>query len=357
MESSMLYQKLAKIFATDIGIDLGTANCLVFVKDHGILLNEPSVVAVTDGERREVVAVGEEAKRMLGRTPGHIKAIRPMKDGVIADFDITEEMLRYFIQKAVRQVSPRRRLLHPRVLVGVPSGITEVEIRAVKDSAQRAGAGEIYLIAEPMAAAIGSGLPVMEPSGSMIVDIGGGTTEVAVVSLSGLVEARSIRVAGDEMDTCIVHYMKRAHNLLIGERSAEQIKIQIGSATTKNDEVSMNVKGRDLISGLPKTITITGFEIRTALQEPLTSIVEAIRSTLENCPPELASDLIDRGIMLAGGGALLKELDVLIAEETGLPVFVADNPLQAVALGTGIVLQEMDAMARSLASSSTSRKR
>lgn len=346
----MLYQKLAKIFATDIGIDLGTANCLVFVRDHGIVLSEPSVVAVTDGDhKQEVVAVGEEAKRMLGRTPGHIRAIRPMKDGVIADFDVTEEMLRYFIQKAIKKVQRKRRFLHPRVLVAVPSGITEVETRAVKDSAQRAGAGEIYLIEEPMAAAIGVGLPVMEPSGSMIVDIGGGTTEVAVVSLAGIVEARSIRVAGDEMDSGIVQHMKRAHNLLIGERTAEQIKVRIGSATQLKDSDTMEVKGRDLISGLPKTIEITGEEIRNALQEPLTSIIEAIRSTLEHCPPELAADLIDRGVMLAGGGALLKDIDKLITEETGLPVFVADNPLQAVAMGTGIVLQEIDTMARTLA--------
>lgn len=353
----MLYQKLAKFFATDIGIDLGTANCLVYVRDHGILLNEPSVVAVAEGEKREVVAVGEEAKRMLGRTPGHIKAIRPMKDGVIADFDITEEMLRYFIQKALKKVHKRKRFLHPRVLIAVPSGITEVETRAVKDSAQRAGAGEIYLIEEPMAAAIGVGLPVMEPSGSMIVDIGGGTTEVAVVSLSGIVEARSLRVAGDQMDLCVVQHMKRAHNLLIGERTAEQIKIRIGSATPHNDEATLEVKGRDLISGLPKTILITGEEIRLTLQEPLTSIIEAIRSVLEHCPPELAADLIDRGIMLAGGGALLKDIDKLISEETGLPVFVSDNPLQAVANGTGVVLQEMDAMAKALASSKANKNR
>ncbi|MCF7790998.1 MAG: rod shape-determining protein [Victivallales bacterium] len=349
----MLYQKLAKVFATDIGIDLGTANCLVFVRDHGILLSEPSVVAVAEGnDKQEVVAVGEEAKRMLGRTPGNIRAIRPMKDGVIADFDITEEMLRYFIQKAIRKVHKRRRFLHPRVLVAVPSGITEVETRAVKDSAQRAGAGEIYLIEEPMAAAIGVGLPVMEPSGSMIVDIGGGTTEVAVVSLAGIVESRSIRVAGDEMDAGIVQHMKRAHNLLIGERTAEQIKMKIGCATETKDAETMEVKGRDLISGLPKTIEIAGEEIRNALQEPVTSIIEAIRSTLEHCPPELAADLIDRGVMLAGGGAMLKDIDKLTTEETGLPVFVADNPLQAVATGTGIVLQEIDTMAKTLARSS-----
>jgi len=352
----MLYQKLAKFFATDIGIDLGTANSLVYVRDHGILLNEPSVVAVADGTK-EVIAVGEEAKRMLGRTPGHIKAVRPMKDGVIADFDITEDMIRYFIQKAMRKIHPRKRILHPRVLIAVPSCITEVETRAVKDCALRSGAGEIYLIEEPMAAAIGVGLPVMEPSGSMIVDIGGGTTEVAVISLSGIVESRSLRVAGDELDTCIVQHMKRTHNLLIGERTAEQIKIRIGSASPQNDEITLEVKGRDLISGLPKTIQITGEEIRVSLQEPLTSVIEAIRSTLEHCPPELASDLIDRGIMLAGGGALLRDIDKLISEETGLPVFISDNPLLAVANGTGVVLQEMDAMAKALASSSKNQRR
>ncbi len=351
----MFYHKLAKVFATDIGIDLGTANCLVFIRDKGIVFSEPSVVAVSGGTKREVIAVGLEAKRMLGRTPGHIKAIRPMRDGVIADFEITEEMLRYFITQARKKVHQRRRVLSPRVLVAVPSGITEVETRAVKDSAQRAGAGEIYLIEEPMAAAIGVGLPVTEPSGSMIVDIGGGTTEVAVVSLSGIVESRSIRVAGDEMDAAISQHMKRAHNLLIGERSAEYIKINIGTAYPVNDEETMEVKGRDLISGLPKTIRVSAKEIRLSLQEPVTSIVEAIRSTLEQCPPELAADLIDRGVMLAGGGALLRELDRLITEETGLPVFVADNPLQAVANGTGVVLQEMDVMARTL-SMTTRRK-
>jgi rod shape-determining protein MreB len=266
-------------------------------------------------------------------------------------------MLRYFIQKAMKKVHPRRRFLHPRVLIAVPSGITEVETRAVKDSAQRAGAGEIYLIEEPMAAAIGVGLPVMEPSGSMIVDIGGGTTEVAVISLSGIVEARSLRVAGDQIDQCIVQHLKRAHNLLIGERTAEQIKIRIGSAAPQNDEATLEVKGRDLISGLPKTILITGEEIRQTLQEPLTSIIESIRSTLEHCPPELAADLIDRGIMLAGGGALLRDIDKLISEETGLPVFVSDNPLQAVANGTGVVLQEMDAMAKALAATSAANKK
>jgi rod shape-determining protein MreB len=347
----MFYLKLSRFFSNDIGIDLGTANCLVFVRDKGIVLMEPSVVAITEGTK-EVLAVGSEAKRMLGRTPGNIRAVRPMKDGVIADFDITEEMLRYFIQKARTKVSPRRRLLPPRVLIAVPTGITEVETRAVKDSAQRAGAREIYLIEEPMAAAIGVGLPVAEPSGSMIVDIGGGTTEVAVISLSGIVESRSIRVGGDEMDAGICQHMKRVYNLMIGERTSENIKIQIGSAYPEEvDDATMDVKGRDLVSGLPKTIKITAAEIRTALQEPITGIVEAVRSCLERCPPELAADLIDRGIMLAGGGALLRGLDRLITEETGLPVLVADEPLKAVATGTGVVLQEMDTMARALSSS------
>jgi len=343
----MFYQKLARFFSSDIGIDLGTANCLVFVRDRGIVLNEPSVVAITESTR-EVLAVGNDAKRMLARTPANTKAVRPMKDGVIADFDITEEMLRYFIQKARMKVAGRRRFLSPRVLIAVPSGITEVETRAVQDSAQRAGAGEIYLIEEPMAAAIGVGLPVAEPSGSMVVDIGGGTTEVAVISLSGIVEAKSVRVGGDEMDAAISQHMKRVYNLMVGERTAETIKIEIGSAYPREDDITLEVKGRDLVSGLPKTIKITAREIRTALQEPVTSIVEAVRSTLERCPPELAADLIDRGIMLAGGGSLLQGLDRLISEETGLPVFVAEDPLIAVASGTGVVLQEMDSMARAL---------
>ena len=340
----MLLQKVARFLSSDIGIDLGTANCLVYVKDKGVVLNEPSVVAISE-RSKEVLAVGEEAKRMLGRTPGNIKAVRPMKYGVIADFEVTEAMLRYFIQKAKTKVPARCRLVKPRVLVAVPSGITEVETRAVKDSAERAGASEIFLIEEPMAAAIGVGLPVSEPSGSMIVDIGGGTTEVAVISLSGIVEAKSVRVGGDEMDQAIIQHMKRVYNLMIGVRTAEDIKIQIGSAyPEENNEVFTEVKGRDLVSGLPKTIKVSSREIRTALQEPVTSIVEAVRSTLERCPPELAADLIDRGIMLAGGGSLLRGLDRLISEETGLPVFVADDALKAVANGTGVVLPEMDNM-------------
>ena len=340
----MLLQKVARFLSSDIGIDLGTANCLVYVKDKGVVLNEPSVVAISE-RSKAVLAVGEEAKRMLGRTPGNIKAVRPMKYGVIADFEVTEAMLRYFIQKAKTKVPARCRLVKPRGLVAVPSGITEVETRAVKDSAERAGASEIFLIEEPMAAAIGVGLPVSEPSGSMIVDIGGGTTEVAVISLSGIVEAKSVRVGGDEMDQAIIQHMKRVYNLMIGVRTAEDIKIQIGSAyPEENNEVFTEVKGRDLVSGLPKTIKVSSREIRTALQEPVTSIVEAVRSTLERCPPELAADLIDRGIMLAGGGSLLRGLDRLISEETGLPVFVADDALKAVANGTGVVLQEMDNM-------------
>ena len=341
----MLYQFLSKFFASDIGIDLGTANCLVFVRDKGIVLSEPSVVAIIESTK-EVLAVGSEAKRMLGRTPGNIKAVRPMKDGVIADFEITEDMLRYFIQKARQYVTRRRRFLSPRVMVAVPSGITEVETRAVKDSAQRAGAAEILLIKEPMAAAIGVGLPVEDASGSMIVDIGGGTTEVAVLSLGNIVEARSVRVGGDEMDVAISQHMKRVYNLMIGERTAEEIKIKIGSAYPLEEELSMDVKGRDLVTGLPKTIKITDEEIRKALEEPVTSIVDSVIGTLERCPPELAADLIDRGIMLAGGGALLKGLDRMLLEETGLPVFVAEDPLKAVANGTGKILQEIDAVGK-----------
>ncbi len=342
MISTTLYQKLSSYFSTDIGIDLGTANCLVFVKDQGVILNEPSVVAVT-GRDKEVIAVGADAKRMLGRTPGDIKAIRPMKDGVIADFQITEEMLKYFIRK-VRQTLPWFKKLGPRVLIAVPSGITEVETRAVEDSASRAGAREVFLIEEPMAAAIGVGLPFGEAEGSMIVDIGGGTTDVAVLSLSGVVEARSVRVGGDEMDAAICQHMKRHYNLTIGERTSEEIKIVLGSAYPVKDEATMEVKGRDLMKGLPKTIEITGKEIRESLQDPVSSILEAVHTTLERCPPELSADLIDRGIMLAGGGAMLAGLDQLITEETGLPVFVAEESLTAVAKGTGVVLEEIDTM-------------
>jgi len=342
----MLLQRLTSLFSNDIGIDLGTANTLVFVRDRGIVLSEPSVVAVL-ADTNKVLAVGMEAKRMLGRTPGNIHAIRPMKDGVIADFEITEEMLRYFIQK----VQGRRKIMRPRVLVAVPSGITEVETRAVKESALHAGAREVHLVEEPMAAAIGVGIPVQEPSGNMIVDIGGGTTEVAVISLAGIVECRSLKSGGDAMDLAIVQYMKRAYSLLIGERTAEQIKIDIGSSYKLEEPLTREVKGRDLMGGLPKTVTILSEEIREALLEPVTHIVEAVRMSLERCPPELAADLIDHGIVLAGGGALLRGLDRLISEETGLPVTVADDPLTAVAKGTGIVLMEMDTLSRAVRSS------
>ena len=323
-------------FSNDIGIDLGTANTLVYVKDHGIVLREPSVVAVKAGTN-EVLAVGDDAKRMLGRTPGNIVAIRPLKDGVIADFEVTEAMLRHFIQK----VHNRRRMARPRVVIAVPSGITEVEKRAVKESATQAGAREVYLIEEPMAAAIGVGLPVQEASGNMIVDIGGGTTEVALISLSGIVYSRSVRVAGDELDEAIVQYMKRAYNLMIGERTAEDIKIRIGSAYPLTKETTMEVKGRDMVAGLPKTITITSQEVREALLEPLNTIIDSVRVTLERCPPELSADLVDRGIVLAGGGGLLRGLDKRLSEETGLPVHVAEDPLSAVAEGTGKVLSEL----------------
>jgi len=321
----------------DIGIDLGTANTLVYVKDHGIVLREPSVVAVKTGTN-EVVAVGDDAKRMLGRTPGGITAIRPLKDGVIADFRVTEAMLRHFIRK----VHNRRSMVRPRVVIAVPSGITEVEKRAVKESAEQAGAREVYLMEEPMAAAIGVGLPVQEAAGNMIVDIGGGTTEVAIISLSGIVYARSVRVAGDELDEAIMNYMKRAYNLMIGERTAEEIKLRIGSAFPMGKEATMEVKGRDMVAGLPKTITITSQEVREAMLEPLNTIIDAVRTTLERCPPELSADLVDRGIMLAGGGALLRGLDKLLQEETALPVHVAEDPLSAVAEGTGRVLSELE---------------
>ncbi len=331
-----MFMRFFDLLSNDIGIDLGTANSLVYVKDRGIVLREPSVVAIQTGTTR-VLAVGEEAKRMLGRTPGNITAIRPMKDGVIADFEITEAMLRYFIRK----VQNHRMMVKPRIIISVPSGITEVEKRAVKDSAIHAGAREVYLIEEPMAAAIGVGLPVQEPAGNMIVDIGGGTTEVALISLAGIVFSRSVRVGGDEMDEAIIQYMKRAYNLMIGERTAEQIKITIGSACPASQEPGMEVKGRDLVAGLPKTLTLTAEEVREALHEPVAAIIEAIRFTLERCPPELSADLVDRGLVLAGGGALLKGIDKLIAEQTGLPVHIADEPLSAVAEGTGMVLHEL----------------
>jgi len=336
-----MFRKFFGFLSSDIGIDLGTANTLVYVRDQGIVLREPSVVAVQAGTNK-VLAVGNEAKRMLGRTPGNIVAIRPLKDGVIADFEITEAMLSHLIRKA----HGGRRMVRPRVVIAVPSGITEVEKRAVKDSATHAGAREVYLIEEPMAAAIGVGLPIQEAAGNMIIDIGGGTTEVALISLAGIVFSRSVRVAGVELDEAIVQYLKRNFNMAIGERTAEDIKIKLGSAIKLPKEISMEVKGRDLVAGLPKTITLTSQEVREALSEPLNSIVDAVRTTLERCPPELASDLVDRGMVLAGGGALLRGLDQLLREETNLPVHVADDPLSAVAEGTGRVLGEIDVLRR-----------
>ena len=330
-----MFNGLLGLFSNDIGIDLGTANTLVYVKGQGIVLREPSVVAVRSGTS-QVLAVGDEAKRMLGRTPGNIVAVRPLKDGVIADFEMTESMLRHFITKV-----HNRKWVRPRVVIAVPSGITEVEKRAVKESAAHAGAREVYLIEEPMAAAIGVGLPVQDAAGNMIIDIGGGTTEVALISLSGIVLSRSVRVAGDELDEAIACYMKRAYNLMIGERTAEEIKIKIGSAYPVEKETSMEVKGRDLVAGLPKTLTITSQEVREALLEPISTIVESVRVTLERCPPELSADLVDRGLVLAGGGALLRGLDKLLQEETGLPVHVAEDPLSAVAEGTGRALSEL----------------
>jgi rod shape-determining protein MreB len=330
-----MFNGLLGLFSNDIGIDLGTANTLVFVKDQGIVLREPSVVAVRSGTS-QVLAVGDEAKRMLGRTPGNIVAVRPLKDGVIADFEMTESMLRHFITKV-----NNRKWVRPRVVIAVPSGITEVEKRAVKESAAHAGAREVYLIEEPMAAAIGVGLPVQDAAGNMIIDIGGGTTEVALISLSGIVFSRSVRVAGDELDEAIAGYMKRAYNLMIGERTAEEIKIRIGSAYPMDKETSMEVKGRDLVAGLPKTLAITSQEVREALLEPIATIVESVRVTLERCPPELSADLVDRGLVLAGGGALLRGLDKLLQEETGLPVHIAEDPLSAVAEGTGRALSEI----------------
>ena len=330
-----MFNGLLGLFSNDIGIDLGTANTLVYVKDQGIVLREPSVVAVRSGTS-QVLAVGDEAKRMLGRTPGNIVAVRPLKDGVIADFEMTESMLRHFITKV-----HNRKWVRPRVVIAVPSGITEVEKRAVKESAAHAGAREVYLIEEPMAAAIGVGLPVQDAAGNMIVDIGGGTTEVALISLSGIVFSRSVRVAGDELDDAIAGYMKRAYNLMIGERTAEEIKIKIGSAYPMDKETSMEVKGRDLVAGLPKTLAISSQEVREALLEPIATIVESVRVTLERCPPELSADLVDRGLVLAGGGALLRGLDRLLQEETGLPVHIAEDPLSAVAEGTGRALSEL----------------
>lgn len=333
----MSFKQALGFLSNDIGIDLGTANTLVYVKDKGIVLREPSVVAVYNNSRK-VRAVGLEAKKMLGRTPGNITAVRPMKDGVIADFEITEAMLRYFIGK----VSSNMKFIPPRVVIAVPSGITEVERRAVKESAIHAGAREVLLLEEPMAAAIGVGLPIEEPAANMIVDIGGGTTEVAIISLAGIVFTRSIRVGGDEMDNAIVNYMKRAYNLMIGERTAEEIKIKIGSAYPLEKELAMEVKGRDTMAGLPRTIKITSQEIREALSDAFNSILEGVRAALERCPPELSADLVDRGIVLAGGGSLIRHFDRFISNATGLPVILSEDPLSAVANGTGVVLQNLN---------------
>ncbi len=331
----MNFRSLFSLFSSDLAIDLGTANTLVYARGKGIVVNEPSIVAVNK-VTGEVEAVGREAKEMLGRTPGNIVAIRPMKDGVIADFKITEKMLTYFIQKA----HGRRMLVHPRIVIGVPCEITQVEKRAVIDSAYRAKASEVYLVEQAMVAAIGAGLPITQACGNMIVDIGGGTTDVAVISLSGIVYSRSVRVAGNEMDDAIMQYLKRKYNLLIGERTAEQIKIQIGSAYPLDKPLTMEIKGRNLIEGVPKTITIDDSEIREALSECVATIMNAIRVALERTPPELSADISDRGIVLTGGGALLKNLDRRIREETGLPVSIAEDPLASVVLGTGKMLED-----------------
>jgi len=332
--------KLTEYFSNDIAIDLGTANTLVYAKGRGIILDEPSVVAVQKnyrGMHNRVMAVGKEAKQMLGRTPGSITAVRPIKDGVIADFEVTQSMLKYFIAKSMGN---RKGFIRPRIIICVPYGITQVEKRAVKESAHSAGASDVYLIEEPMAAAIGAGLPITDPTGSMVVDIGGGTTGVAVISLKGIVYCKSIKVAGDKFDEAIVNYVRRQFNLLIGERTAEEIKIQIGNAYPFEQERAMEIKGRDLVAGAPKTIEITSSQVNDALMDPLTEVVDAVRTALEKTPPELASDIVDNGIVLTGGGALLANLDVLLRERTGLPVSIAENPLSCVVMGSGKVLED-----------------
>jgi rod shape-determining protein MreB len=337
----MNFRSVFSLMSSDLAIDLGTANTLVFAKGKGIVVNEPSIVAINKNTG-EIEAVGKEAKDMVGRTPGNIVAIRPMKDGVIADFKVTERMLNYFIQKA----HGRKMLVHPRIVIGVPSEITQVEKRAVSESAYRAKASEVHLVEQAMVAAIGAGLPITEPAGNMVVDIGGGTTDVAVISLSGIVYSRSVRVAGNEMDDAIMNYLKRKYNLLIGERTAEQIKIQIGSAYPVERPLTMEIKGRNLIEGVPKTVTIEDSEIREALSECIATIVNAIRVALERTPPELSADISDRGIVLTGGGALIKNLDRRIREETGLPVSIADDPLASVVLGTGKMLTDFKLLRR-----------
>ena len=341
----MFIDNIIGFFSTDLAVDLGTANTLIYVKDKGIVSNEPSVVAVHINSRGEktILSVGKDAKKMLGRTPGNILAIRPMKDGVIADFEIVEAMLKYFIRK----VHNRKIMVRPRVIVAVPSGITPVERRAVKESAESAGARIVYLIEEPVAAAIGAGLPITEAAGNMIVDIGGGTTEVAIISLGGIVTSKSLRVAGDELDQSIIAYVKKEFSLMIGERTAEQIKMELGSAYKIDDEnASMDIKGRDMITGLPKIVTITEDQIREALKEPVYSIIESIKTTLEKTPPELSADIMEKGIMLAGGGALLKGLDKLINHETNMPVHIAETPLDCVVLGAGKALDNFDELSK-----------
>ncbi len=334
------FNKISEYFSHDIAIDLGTANTLVFAKGRGIILNEPSVVAVQKNARGQnrVLAVGKEAKEMLGRTPGSIVAIRPIKDGVIADFEVTQSMLKYFISQST---GAKKSFIRPRIIICVPYGITQVEKKAVKESAHSAGAREVYLIEEPMAAAIGAGLPITEPSGSMVVDVGGGTTGVAVISLGGIVYCKSIKVAGDKFDEAIVSYVRRQFNLLIGERTAENIKIQIGNAYPFEQEKTMEIKGRDLVAGAPKTIEITSSQIHDALMDPLSEVVDAVKTALEKTPPELASDIVDNGIVLTGGGALLSNLDILLRERTGLPVSISEDPLTCVVMGSGKVLEEI----------------
>jgi rod shape-determining protein MreB len=333
----MPFASLLRYFSKDLAIDLGTANTLVYVSNQGIVVREPSVVVINKLTNR-IEAVGIEAKEMLGRTPGNIETVRPMKDGVIADFEVTERMLEYFIKKA----HGRKMYVHPRIVIGVPSEITQVEKRAVRDSAMRAGASEVFLVEQAMMAAIGAGLPITEPSGNMIVDIGGGTTDVAVISLSGIVYSRSVRIAGNEMDEAIIQYLKRKYNLLIGERTAEIIKIELGSAYPLKDEIRLDIKGRDLVEGVPKTLSISDGEIRDALAEPVATIVEAVRMALERTPPELSADIMDKGIVLSGGGALLRNLDQRLRDETGLPVVLAEDPLASVVLGTGRLLSDID---------------
>ena len=342
-----LISRFLSLFSSDMAIDLGTAHTLVYVQGKGIVLNEPSVVAI-ERHSNKILAVGVEAKRMVGRTPGNISAIRPMKEGVIADFEMAERMLRYFITK----VHNRTAFVRPRIIIGVPSRITQVEQRAVKESAELAGAREVYLIEEPVAAAIGAGLPITEPSGNMVVDVGGGTTDIAVISLGGIVYSESVKVAGDQMDSAIINHVKREHNLLIGEHMAERVKLGIGSAYPLEEKAQMMVKGRDLVSGIPRTIALEDGEVREALQECLTAIVSAIKLALEHTPPELAGDIVDRGIVLTGGGALLRGLDARLREETGLPIVNVDDPLTSVVLGVGKTLEELTLL-RSVSSMST----